>query len=665
MVVIVGENAGAQKTSIVLRERDAEGNALDTLFLRAQQQGIGQLALTPLTLTMNFRSQANLVSWFNTAFSQIFPAAADIATGAVPYTSACAAKLSLDISAMQFYSANNDQAEAVLLVNAIKNIQTHAPTDSIAILVRSKNHLTAIIPALYSAQLDFQAIDIELLTEKTVVQDLLSLTRALLHRADRIAWLALLRAPFCGLTLSDLNVISQEANQKTLWQSIMTVKSLSEDGQTRITRIKKVLENAYEIQTRHSLATWIHETWLALGGPACLDSPIELTYANAFFNLISKMENENKVFAIEQLTQRLESLYANNKNNAPIQIMTMHKSKGLEFDHVLLPALHKKARHDQSPLFRFIDRPNIFGGNDFIIAPIPESEKSPNAIYDFLKETENKKQRIESARILYVAATRAKKSLHLSAASIDPTSGSFLEKLWPMIDADALPQQPIQKTNQEKILPEKNNLHRLTTSWVTPLPVKSSLHLETHAHIDIKLRSEFSTILGSMIHEVLQTMAEHPNHPRFPMAQWEARLFSLGLLPHDMHEGLMMVKTAVTNILNDPRAQWILSPTHRDARNEWALSSYENNDIYHHVIDRSFIDENNVRWIIDYKTATPHSDESKENFIQRQWAEHKAQLEKYAEIIGKTEDRPIQLALYFPLCGEWISWEYKILDVVA
>src|SRR5690606_31696854 len=94
--------------------------------------------------------------------------------------------------------------------------------------------------------------------------------------------------------------------------------------------------------------------------------------------------------------------------------MTIHKSKGLEFDHVFLPGLESQVKSDDSKLFLFCDRPSIFGGDDLLMAPIPSSETSSDPTYQYLKALETEKQDCEMTRLFYVAATRAKKSLHLS-----------------------------------------------------------------------------------------------------------------------------------------------------------------------------------------------------------------------------------------------------------
>mgnify|MGYP003481709744 FL=1 len=86
-------------------------------------------------------------------------------------------------------------AEAQRVVELVTAARAHNPEGKIAILVRSRTPLARIAPLLKQAGHKFQAVEIEQLAERPVVQDLLALTRALTHLADRAAWLALLRAP--------------------------------------------------------------------------------------------------------------------------------------------------------------------------------------------------------------------------------------------------------------------------------------------------------------------------------------------------------------------------------------------------------------------------------------------------------------------------------------
>jgi hypothetical protein len=62
-----------------------------------------------------------------------------------------------------------------------------------------------------------------------------------------------------------------------------------------------------------------------------------------------------------------------------------------------------------------------------------------------------------------------------------------------------------------------------------------------------------------------------------------------------------------------------------------------------------------VRWIVDFKTST-HSGGGREEFLDREQERYRAQLERYAQVLGKLDSRPIRLGLYFPLLGGWREW---------
>lgn len=647
-------------------------NAEVGLFLRAQEQGIGQLTLEPLTLTMNFRSQKNLVSWFNNTFHTIFPAVSDIPTGRVPYTQALAARDEYPNYHAHFYPVFSKN-EAMDLVNQLEIIHQNYPNDSIAILARSRSQLTIIIQCLHEKKLSFQAIDIEPLSNRSEIRDLLSLTRALFHRADRIAWLAILRAPFCGCVLFDLEIIANASTHKTIWEVILKIEDLPElssDGLQRITRLRHILQHAFHNQYQLSISEWIEGCWMMLGGPASLLDPIELNNTKAYFQLISKMEND-RFFSIDSLTEQCEQLFANgvvagastsfNSNKqqfAPIQIMTIHKSKGLEFDHVFIPELHRQTPADSEKLFRWLERPNALGGDDLILAPIKPVTVFSDPIYDFLKKTENKKQDYEITRLFYVASTRAKKSLHLFT-TIDvnennelkmPKKGSFLEKLWPIYENEIKKQLlKFRSTQTPETEIRSPSFFRLASDWRLPLFNDKAMMLQntpikSFVKIDLSLPSYFSRIVGTVIHEVLQTLAHTGSHHFY---QWKNRLIALGILPHELNNAIKTVQLAIEKTLADERGQWILS-SHINSQCEWTLTYFEE-EMKNIIIDRTFIDKDNIRWIIDYKTT--ETIERKKEYIE--------QLETYAKVISQMENYPIKCGLYFPLCAGWIEWDFS------
>jgi superfamily I DNA/RNA helicase len=187
------------------------------------------------------------------------------------------------------------------------------PGMKVAILTRTRGHLREIVPALKAAGLRFRAIDIEPLGQRPVVQDLLALTRALAHPGDRLAWLAVLRAPWCGLTLADLHALAAGNADATIWSALhdeALFGQLSADGCKRVVRLREALVPALAQRFRAPLREQVAGAWYALGGPACVEVETDLEDAETFFRYLDTHEEAGELPDRAAFEAGLDDLYA-------------------------------------------------------------------------------------------------------------------------------------------------------------------------------------------------------------------------------------------------------------------------------------------------------------------------------------------------------------------
>ena len=141
-------------------------------------------------------------------------------------------------AAVQVHCAftSNWREEAQQVADLVASRYVTGMQRTIGILVRYRRQAIEIAAALRERKLPFQAIELETLESQPVVRDLTALARALLHLGDRAAWLAVLRSPFCGLTLADLSALTRDDEQSTCWELLnqhARLESLSTDGMRR------------------------------------------------------------------------------------------------------------------------------------------------------------------------------------------------------------------------------------------------------------------------------------------------------------------------------------------------------------------------------------------------------------------------------------------------
>lgn len=674
----------------IYRFREAEVG----LFLRARQQGVGSVQLSPLTLSVNFRSQAGIVEWVNRSFAQVFPAMEDISSGAVAYSPSQASHEMGEHPAVKIHPffINDANAEASKVIDLVQQARQINPNGTVAILVRARSHLAQIAPALQTSGLRYRAIEIERLGHRPVIQDLLALTRALLHPADRIAWLAMLRAPWCGLTLADLHALAAGDHNAALWdlmQNPVIIDLLSADGKCRLERVRNVLLTALAQRQRRTLRLWVEGAWLALGGPACVQAETDLEDARVFFELLENMHTEGNHTGFMRIEERVEKLFAlpDMEADESLQLMTIHKAKGLEFDTVIVPALGRRMPSDESRLLMWMERPALAREEgDLLLAPIKGNGQKDDPIYAYLKSMDQQKGVYEAGRLLYVAATRARKNLHLlghttlsekDGAVKKPQSGSLLSQLWEVVEKEFVAGPGIAQSTGDAAravtFPPIPGLRRLKSGWrlpdapasvINPSVMPQPSPSNSAENIEFLWASDTARHVGTVVHRMLRKIARQGTDfwngeliaEQRPL--YRALLMQLGIPARELDEAAQRVETALTRTLQDERGRWLLGHHHHDAQCEYALTGIVDGKPVNVIIDRTFVDQQGVRWIIDYKTGG-HEGTDTDTFLDNEQTRYHPQLQRYALLMSKLDDKhTIRLGLYFPLLGAWREWPH-------
>ncbi len=651
----------------IYRFRDAEVG----LFLETRDAGFENFPLQSLVLETNFRSQKKIVDWVNACFKTLFPKNDNQDLGAIQYSGSASIHPEFDVEGAVLHPCADDKGidEAGQITQTILNIKNENPSASIAILVRARSHLKEIVQRFKESAVPFRSEAIDSLTSRPHVQDLQALLKALMLPLDRISWLSILRAPWCGLSLKDIHALCLNSGQKPVWDLLNDqshIEKLGPDGQARVKRFNGVMEKVQKSAVSTRMGDLIEACWTALGGPACVNAE-DLADVEMFFAKVREVLRDEDARTLHHFDRAIEKLYANPtvEDENAVQIMTMHKAKGLEFDYVLLPGLGARKGAEKPRLIHWMAH-----GKDLLLAPSKETGGEPSKVFDFLKSLDRQKEEFETLRLLYVSATRARSQLHLFGhvpARDDepyPVKSSLLGKLWPHVESDW---KKIQADLKIKISPSESvaqkldqSIQRLPANYILPevagdgdpdSQTKESINEEAP---DFQWAGNQARALGNVLHRVFCDMAEH-GLESWPVErvqklkpQITSALLSEGLAPYQARAALKQALTALTQILEDERGRWILTD-HKDHRSEYQLTGWNGEEFFKRVIDRTFIDESDARWIVDYKTGR-HEGTELEEFFKEESDRYREQLNIYENLLRmEGETRQIKKALYYPM----------------
>jgi len=653
------------------------------LFFRARDEGIGAVRMEPMRLLRNFRSAPSLIEWTNDAFTSLFPPVDDLRASAVAFTPSLAGSVAGGSSApgappvgLVLFPPGDRESEAAAIAARITAIRTADPNATVAVLVASRTHAVPLMAAFEAARLDAIGVDIIPLSEVAVVRDLVALLRALHHLGDRTAWLAVLRAPWCGASLASLTALSGRRDSTHLWEALSDSRRLSKcrpEDAGRLRRVRAVLDTALANRDRLPLADWLETTWLQLGAADAYPEE-EFRHARAFFAAVSERTASGEWRGPQDLASLLNELFAQPRAATanPVQIMTIHRAKGLEFDHVLVPAIDRSPGRDAEPLLRWLDLPRRQGGSDLIMAPVPAvGDQAGSEVGAYLKQLMAARATNERARLLYVAATRAKQTLWLSGApklkadgSVLPKAGTLLAVLWPTLGPQFITAEAAADDKPAPgLAPVGLPLRRLRGDWAPP-------SLETGAELDrlplnrqtldppeFSWVGETARLIGTVVHAGLEQFSRASTLPTRPEIEGRRDDYAQQLRRHgvpepDLQRATQTVINALGRTVEDPWGRWIFSPEHREADSELALTGIAAGTLTNVIIDRSFIDSDGTRWVIDFKTSS-HEGGALAAFLDREMVRYRSQLETYVALAGSLGAHPVRAALYFPLLGQF------------
>jgi len=429
---------GDPKQSIY-RFRGADIGAYEGFIGRLQAGG----ALA-CDLTANFRSVPELIRSINSVFSRVMRAERGVQPG---YKGILPAKPEREGAGVQCVAivdpsgeadaAACQRAEAAWVASRIL-AEPARPLKDFAVLLRSSSALPAFLDAFKRAGIPY-AVEIERhFYGAPEVGDLLNLLRALDDPEDRIATTGLLRSPLAAL--SDDGLLSLARAGALDYRKDPPARVLPEGERRAAARLFETLRSLRARAGRAPLgelvAAALSETRLpelaarAYHGQQTVSNLLKLQRMAAEASeargaTLKDFASEVQESARESRREG-ESPLADERLEA-VRIMSVHKSKGLEFPVVFAANLSARPAAGEKPSART----DWTAGR---VALRVGSAASAAAVLGDVREKHMEKR--ESVRLLYVAMTRAKERLILLGRE-KPESGSLASHLdaagaWPV-----------------------------------------------------------------------------------------------------------------------------------------------------------------------------------------------------------------------------------------
>ncbi len=366
-----------------------------------------------------------------------------------------------------------------------------------------------------------------------------------------------------------------------------------------------------------------------------------------------------------------------------LQVMTIHKAKGLEFDYVIVPGLDRVPTSDNAQLMQWLERPAESGPAELLLSPIypPDADKKDDSIYCWIE------------RLAAAAAGARRRAPAVRRCDARPQTvamaGLPSERRWRSVLLRARTRCCSDcgrrwKTNAgarflralsalRRSLHRFRSLRRMTSRCEDCLPIghfpiaPPAVRWQRRRAASRRARrssfrglarpraaSEWWCIAGCSASAKTALSGWNAERVQAIAPRIERELAAAGISGGELKAARSRVAQALTSALSDTRATLAARTAQRRTQRASIDRSQRKAAAKRIVLDRTFVDDQGARWIIDYKTGT-HEGADVEGFLDRERLRYSGQLELYAQALGGAA----QLGLYFPLLNGWREWKSK------
>ena len=627
-------------------------------FIKLWNEGqFGNISLERISLTSNFRSAPTVVDWYNQTFNTIFPQQVDSSVTATPYDEAKPVKDDIDGSCVRVYGV--DQSSAVgddsHCVSVIQDLIKQHPNDQIAVLVRSRSHLFSLTDQLDQQDIRYACQDLDSVNKHRDVSDFVQLIRALYHPYDRVAWIAVLKSAFVGILWEDIVQLLLDSKDLSVLQCMRDherLKHLSSDAVSRILDFVTHYDETLDQST--DLAHTVHQLWHRLGGHLHTDQATQKD-VSLVLEVLAKHCKGGQLQDVHAFIRAADKIFVN-QLGGQINILTIHKAKGLEFDHVVIQGLGQRTARSDKPLLLSRQLPH-----GFISCPLVKKTGCQQSIrlYEYLHHLERQSDANELIRLLYVAITRAKKSLHLigsvnvSEGIASPSPNSPFKILWPAIASSV----EIIHSSELEVPYQLNTLSRkqrdVSVDWPDNLSVRliQTQHASQRSDkvLSFKHQRHEVKFLGTAYHAAMDVITKRNGH----FCHNSLTLFTssllrrLGLADQYVKETANNVVQLVDTTCTSGFGRWLFNGDHQRL-SEHPLTATIGGKVNNCVIDLLVLSKDTV-FVIDYKVNLSTRGRTDVNSLYNLVSQYRHQMNTYIDVISANfPDLKVTALFYLP-----------------